>query len=84
MLDFQGFVTGYAPREMILKPDSDLTLRPDMALRWSASVGSARSEDTVVVDRRGHEVVTEAQRWPKVEVLVKGFAIPRPAILERT
>jgi hypothetical protein len=37
----------------------------------------------MVTDARGFEIVTEAQRWPKLEVMVKGFVIPRPGILER-
>ena len=37
----------------------------------------------MVVDDRGYEVVTEAQNWPKIEVQVKGYTLPRPAILER-
>jgi hypothetical protein len=70
ILDYQGFLTGYAPREIPLKPDSNLVIKPGMALRWSPSVGPARSEDTVVIDSRGNkrafEVVTEAQAWPKL------------------
>ena len=53
------------------------------ALCWSPSVGPARSGDTVVIDARGFEVVTEAQNWPKLEVTVKGFLITRPGVLER-
>jgi Xaa-Pro dipeptidase len=83
MLDYQGYLVGYSPREALLRPDCPLTLGPDMAIAWSPSVGSARSEDTVVIDARGFEVVTEAQRWPKLEVMVKGYPIPRPGILER-
>ncbi len=82
-LDYQGAQIGYAPREMVFRPDCPATLAHGMAVCWSPSVGSARSEDTVVVDSRGFEVVTEAQNWPKIEVMVKGFALPRPAILER-
>ncbi len=82
-LDYQGFLTGYSPREVPLKPDSSRVLDFDTAIRWGPSVGGARSEDTVVVDARGFEVVTEVQNWPSVEVLVKGFALPRPGILER-
>ena len=84
-LDYQGHLTGYAPCEGRLLPDSELVLQPDMALRWSPSVGAARSEDTVVIDGRGgYEVVTEAQHWPKLEVVVKGYTMTRPGILERT
>jgi Xaa-Pro dipeptidase len=82
-LDYQGDVIGYAPREMPLLPDSSAPLQDGSALRWSPSVRDARSEDTVVIDSRGFEIVTRCQNWPKFEVSVKGFAIDRPAILER-
>lgn len=83
MLDYQGALIAYSPREHHFTPDSPLILRPDHALRWNPSVGPTRSEDTVVIDARGYEVVTEAQVWPKMEVVVKGFPIQRPGILER-
>ena len=82
-LDYQGSLIAYSPRELQFLPESRQLFAPDMALRWGPSVGSTRSEDTVVIDARGYEVVTEAQVWPKLEVVVKGFAIPRPGILER-
>jgi Xaa-Pro aminopeptidase len=82
-LDYIGTLISYAPREAILLPDSDLVLGTDMALCWSPSVGAARSEDTVVLDARGYEVVTDAQNWPKIEIVVKGFNMTRPGILER-
>ncbi len=82
-LDYQGDVIGYAPREIPLLPDSSMPLQDSSALRWAPSVGPARSEDTVVIDARGFEIVTQAQDWPKVEVAVKGYPIHRPGILER-
>jgi Xaa-Pro aminopeptidase len=82
-LDYQGNLTGYSPREALLRPDSPLVLEPNMALSWSPSVGAARTEDTIVVDGRGFEIVTAAQNWPMNDVAVKGFLIPRPGILER-
>lgn len=82
-LDYQGAIVGYAPREVMLLPDCTERLQAGTALRWSPSVGAARSEDTVVIDDRGFEVVTEAQNWPKVEITVKGYAMSRPGILER-
>jgi Xaa-Pro aminopeptidase len=82
-LAYQGFTVGYSPREEMLLPESPKAITTDMALCWCPSIGPCRSEDTVVVDIRGFEVVTEAQRWPKLEVMVKGFTIPRPGILER-
>jgi hypothetical protein len=82
-LDDQGSLTGFAPSEIRLKPDLPLILESDMALRWNPSVESARSEDTVVVDARGYEVVTQAQSWPQLEITVKGVVMTRPALLER-
>lgn len=82
-LDYQGWQLGYSPREAALRPDSGLRLGTDMALGWTPSVGPARVGDTIVVDGRGFEVVTEAQNWPKIEVTVKGYSLPRPGILER-
>jgi Xaa-Pro aminopeptidase len=82
-LDYQGSVIGYSPREILLRPDSTLVLEPNMALSWSPSVSAARTEDTVIIDARGYEVVTGMQDWPAIEVAVKGYIIPRPGILER-
>ena len=82
-LDYQGAFIGYAPNEGWLTPDGATVLEPGQAIRWNPSVGSARSEDTIVIDARGFEVVTEAQNWPKINVSVKGFAIDRPGILQR-
>jgi Xaa-Pro aminopeptidase len=82
-LDYQGSLIGYSPCEVLFRPDSDLVLESNMALSWSPSVGAARTEDTVVVDSRGYEVVTGMQDWPAIEVAVKGYIIPRPGILER-
>jgi Xaa-Pro aminopeptidase len=82
-LDYLGHIVGYAPREAVFLPDSPLVLNHGAAVFWNPSVGAARSGDTVVVDRRGYEVVTEAQHWPRIDVSVKGLLISRPAILER-
>lgn len=82
-LDYQGAFIGYSARDALLVPDSGIVLEADNVVCWSPSVGAARSEDTIVVDARGFEVVTAAQNWPQLEVAVKGFIIPRPGILER-
>jgi Xaa-Pro dipeptidase len=82
-LDYQGFLTGYSPREALLVPDSPMVLEPHSALCWCPSVGPSRSCDTVVVDGRGYECVTAPQSWPVIDVAVKGYVIPRPGVLER-
>jgi Xaa-Pro dipeptidase len=82
-LDYQGCVVGYSPREVVFRPDSSLMLESDMAVSWSPSVHACRTQDTVVVDSRGFEIVTGMHDWPQIEVAVKGYIIPRPGILER-
>ncbi len=82
-LDYQGALMGYSPRDALLVPNSPMKLEPDMAICWSPSVGAARSEDTMVIDSRGFEIVTAAQDWPRIEVAVKGYVLPRPGILVR-
>ena len=82
-LDYAGFLVGYSPREALLVPDGPLVLEPQTAVCWSPSVGAARSSDTIVIDARGYECVTGAQKWPLVDVAVKGFVIQRPGVLER-
>nr|WP_303652559.1 aminopeptidase P family protein [Paludisphaera mucosa] len=82
-LDYQGVLIGYSPREALLTPDSPMILEPNMAVCWNPSVGSARSEDTIVVDSRGFDIVTAAQDWPLIDISVKGYSLPRPGILER-
>ncbi len=76
-LDYLGFVTGYAPRELLLVPDSRLILGPGTAICWSPSVGSARSSDTMVVDARGgYELVTAAREQPTPRSGREGFHDP--------
>jgi Xaa-Pro aminopeptidase len=83
-LDYQGAIIGYVPREILLLPDSTAKLTAKTALRWGPSVGTARSEDTIFIDDEGFDVITNSQDWPAIEVCVKGFTIPRPAILVRS
>ncbi len=82
-LDYPGGLVGYSPREFPFLHESEETLQSQVAVAWAPSVGPARSGDTVLVNERGFEVVTAPQRWPRLEVLVKGYAIERPGILER-
>ena len=69
-LDDQGCRVGYRADEGRLVADRGDSLQAGQALRWSPSVGSARSEDTIVIDEGGFEVVTEAQDWPRLTVSV--------------
>jgi Xaa-Pro aminopeptidase len=83
VLDYQGCLTGYGACEAAFHPECARGLAAHQAMRWASSVQACRVEDTVVIDDRGYEVVTEAQNWPKLEIAVKGYTMTRPGILER-
>ena len=83
MLAPQGSVIGYRPTELRLTPDEPLRLAHGHAVRWTPTVGASRSDDTVLVDDRGFEVVTDTGAWPHLEVAVRGLSIFLPSILRR-
>lgn len=79
----QGGVVGYSANELPLRPDSQFRLRENMALSWNPTIGAARSQDTVIIDDHGFEVVTAVQRWPLTTVSIRGQSVERPGILVR-
>lgn len=83
MLCQQGSITGYAPSEIAVLPGSTVRLGQNMALAWHPTVGPTRSQDTVLIDSQGFEIVTAPQKWPVTTVSVKGVSIDRPGILVR-
>ena len=80
----QAEVIGYRPCEVPLTPNSDFTLLPGMTLYWHPSVGPVSVGDTMLIGPTGLEVLTPTEQWPMTKVDVKGTAILRPDILQRT
>ncbi len=80
----QADVIGYQPSEVRLTPNSDFTLQPGMAMFWHPSVGPVTVGDTMLIGPNGLEVLTPTEQWPMTKVHVKGTAILRPDILQRT
>ncbi len=78
----QGGSAGYAPREFLALPGSDVPITANQAFAWNPSVSGCKSEDTVLLTRQGIEVVTEVSGWPAKEFTANGSALARPAILE--
>ena len=56
----QGGITGYASREVIATPHTDVPLEPGMAFAWNPSVTGAKSEETFVLTDSGPEPVAGA------------------------
>ena len=55
-----------------------------MSVYWHPAVGMAVSGDSMLVGDGEFEVLTPAEGWPKLKVVVKGTTIYRPEILVRT
>jgi Xaa-Pro aminopeptidase len=79
----QGYVTGRAPVELSLTPETDELLQADCAVTWRASVGAASSCDTYLVTDQGPELVTPTEMWPLRRIQFQGVEFARPYPLER-
>jgi len=78
-LHHQGGLTGYLGREAFATPGDETALPASCAVAWNPSItGGAKSEDTVLVDDAGLELITETPDLPWIEI--DGLA--RPAIVE--
>ena len=86
-LHHQGGITGYAGREVFATGASHQFLRAGQAVAWNPTITGVKSEDTVLVDHDGPEVVTCTGAWPQVTVELEdsdgACSIARPALLVR-
>jgi Xaa-Pro dipeptidase len=80
----QAEVIGYELAEYPFVPRSEFQIAPRMPVYWHPAVGAAMSGDSILVGDGEFEVLTPAEGWPKLKVVVKGTTIYRPDILVRT
>jgi Xaa-Pro dipeptidase len=59
-LHHQGGITGYASREVIATPHTDVAIEPGMAFAWNPSISGAKAEETFVLTKAGPELVAGA------------------------
>ncbi len=82
-LHHQGGLTGYAGREVFATPGEGHRLERGQALAWNPSITRVKSENTVVIEENGVEVLTSTEGWPRVAVELPGGTATRPALLIR-
>ena len=80
-LHHQGGPAGYEPREYIATPGSTDRVAAGQVYAWNPSITGCKSEDSVLVNDEGFEVLTRIPGWPAIKVEVDGQPIERPDIL---
>ncbi|PJF40585.1 MAG: M24 family metallopeptidase [Chloroflexi bacterium] len=79
----QGGLGGYIARERIATPDDPTVLQAGQMCAWNPSLVGAKSEDTILINDNGFEIVTaHGVDWPTLEVNIDGQTVARPGILE--
>ena len=81
-LHHQGGAAGYEPREYVATLNSTEEVCAGQAFAWNPSITGTKSEDTIIVNEKGCEIITAMGDWPQIPVQVEGQLIERPAILE--
>jgi Xaa-Pro dipeptidase len=77
-----GGVSGYAPREIFLRPQEHRPLAAGQVVAYNPAIGPWKSEDTALVTASGARLLTVGQRWPQLEFSgADGPSISRPDIL---
>jgi Xaa-Pro dipeptidase len=79
----QGHLTGRAPVEMSLTPQTKDLFQSGWSVTWNASAGAANSCDTVLVTDEGARLVTPTEYWPLKRILIQGAEVMRPDVLQR-
>jgi Xaa-Pro dipeptidase len=79
----QGYITGRAPVELRLTPETEELFQADWAVTWQASVGAASSCDTFLVSNNGPVSVTPTEVWPLKRIRVQGAEFLLPDLLLR-
>jgi Xaa-Pro dipeptidase len=79
----QGYITGRAPVELPLTPQTEELLQTDWPVTWHASVGAACSCDTFLITNDGPAAVTPTEVWPLKRIRVQGAEFLLPDLLVR-
>lgn len=78
-----GGLIGYKPREYNAAEESDYLLEVNQAFSWNPTIAGTKSEDTIVINEKGNEIITGTDSYPFIDVKIGDKIIKRPDILVR-
>lgn len=67
-----GGVVGYAFPEEEARPGSEWKLTAGQALAWTLTMGSARCEETMLLESSGPKLLTTTEDWPRRSIQLDG------------
>ena len=79
----QGGASGYDNRDYLGMPDMNEMIHLHQAFTWNPTIQGTKSEDTIIVNEKEPELITQTGGWPTIEHEVDGIVLKRPAILSR-
>ncbi|EIT83897.1 M24 family peptidase-like protein [Fictibacillus macauensis ZFHKF-1] len=79
----QGGQTGFDSRELIADKETTRVIEEHMVFTWNPSLPGVKSEDTLLVTKNGNEVLTDTNKWPRIQTVWDGNVFYRPDILIR-
>ncbi len=79
----QGWLTGRAPVESLLTPQTEELFHPGWAVTWSANAGAASGIDTFLITEQGPKDMTPPEAWPLKRIRIQGAEFVRPDVLVR-
>ena len=78
----QGGPAGYGVRDYHGTPYVEGVIKNNQGFAWNPSITGTKSEDTIIVNEKGFEVISNTGNWPLVEVKANnGMVLKRPDIL---
>jgi len=80
-LHHQGGATGYTTRDFKASSSSEEVVLNNQAFAWNPTITGTKSEDTILVNKKGFEILTFDARWPAASHDVNGSSVKRPGIL---
>jgi Xaa-Pro aminopeptidase len=83
LLSPQGHVTGRAPVELPITPQTEDLFQAGWGVTWRGSAGSGLSCDTFLLTEDGPKTITATESWPLKRIRIQGAEFVRPDLLIR-